>query len=388
MMFDKRSTINLSFIIVVLAVLISGGMFIIPFLGLYIVFGFLVIFQMFISNPILNNSKWNIIFYLIIILIHSIILLHPGESFTHILDKMYIFIISFVFFIGMNNKQEYKDFLYKVLGLVVYNIIASFVLYVVYKGVFQTTEYYNSFIYVFNYVTYDSVIFPRFMGPFFEPGVTQIYLNIYLYLILFEYKKSLLYILLTILSIILTQSTTGYVITGVIILYYLLTDKGLLSSVGLKVAIIVAIIAIYPTINTNMNDKLTSSGNKYGSYESRSVDLQLGLKVLYNNPILGIGFNYDNYYKEAGDFIDNIDTSVISFSNSEFKRGNSNSIIRLFYSLGLILSIPIIYGLYNQSIFKEKKLFFLIMILSLSSESLLFSPFFLYISYSGISKIE
>ncbi|MNT76351.1 hypothetical protein D3C72_2153410 [compost metagenome] len=70
------------------------------------------------------------------------------------------------------------------------------------------------------------------------------------------------------------------------------------------------------------------------------------------------------------------------------ERGNSNSLLMLFYSMGIFAGLFWLYLLYKQDVFFESpKLFFVILLLGFFSEPLVFMPFFMYFTITGFQRI-
>ena len=136
----------------------------------------------------------------------------------------------------------------------------------------------------------------RLCGFFWEPGIYQIYLNIFLILQLNKYKEKL-WIFATILSIILTVSTTGYIILSIILLYELFKKLHTTKNIFIVIAVmIVAAVGFgygYKIVTGNISDKV--SGENQGSFFARQADVIAGLTIAYENPLIGIGANTERF---------------------------------------------------------------------------------------------
>ena len=129
----------------------------------------------------------------------------------------------------------------------------------------------------------------------------------------------------------------------------------------------------------NINDKLF--GESRGSAWARQYDLMTGINIIAANPVLGIGFSYERYIDEArqlGYADTELDDRIID------GRGNTNGIIFLIYSLGIPLALPFLVGMFRQGFFPNRLLVGMLLFLSLMSESIVFTPFFLMIIFSGL----
>ena len=97
-----------------------------------------------------------------------------------------------------------------------------------------------------------------------------------------------------------------------------------------------------------------------------------------DNP-LGIGFSHVKYQEIARDNIYNIDSLV------KTDRASTNGILILFVSTGVFFGFVFLTMLLFKNILQKNKfLLFLIIILSLISEPLFFSPFFIIFALSSL----
>jgi O-Antigen ligase len=243
---------------------------------------------------------------------------------------------------------------------------------------------YQSFLVLFNYhVTLeDAAGLVRPDGLFYEPGVFQIYLNLYLYLVLFvfrEWRRAPM----AVLAVLATQSTTGILIAILQLAYAALHVTRRLSLRRKLPALIAAGLVAIPIglfAARNVASKLT--GDFQGSSMARQYDLLTGLSVIAENPLLGIGFDH-NSYKEIAGRLGYQDTELDEHLTAD--RGNTNGVIFLCYSIGIPLAFPFLWGIFNQQFFTHRLLVGIILLLSFMSESMIFTPFFLLIIFSGLS---
>ena len=99
------------------------------------------------------------------------------------------------------------------------------------------------------------------------------------------------------------------------------------------------------------------------------------------NPLLGIGFDYDQY-RHAASRLGYADTPLPGRMTEE--RTNSNGVVFLLYSVGIPLSVPFLIGMFRQRLFPHRVLMGIVLFLGLMGESIIFTPFFLMIIYSGL----
>lgn len=239
-----------------------------------------------------------------------------------------------------------------------------------------------TFIGLFNYHTISGVTHIRPNGFFFEPGVFHIYINIYLLLALlvFKQKKPAF---LAVVAVFFVQSTTGLIVLILILGYYFLQHYVTKGSFGNRIVKYLLSIFLLMTLLgagwNNIEDKLY--GESRGSFIARQYDTLTGVNIVISNPIFGIGFNYDSYYKAA---------RTLGYQDTEMteegvkKRNNSNGIVMMFYNIGIPVGLLFLFGLYRQQLIDSPLLFCCIIFISLLTEALIFTPFFLIIIFSGL----
>lgn len=217
-------------------------------------------------------------------------------------------------------------------------------------------------------------------GFFFEPGVFQIYLNLYLYLELFYFRRPAC-IALAVLAVLCTQSTTGMVICVMLLATFLLDYLDRHGPQHRRSALLLALLLAPPLLYLgyeNITDKLF--GVAQGSSWARQYDLFTGVSIFLENPLLGIGFDVDRYLAESARL--GYDGTLLTLDQLE-DRPTSNGIIQLLYVFGAPLAIPFFYALFRQKLFPHRKLIGCWLLLSLFGEALLFTPFFLFVVFSA-----
>ncbi len=221
-----------------------------------------------------------------------------------------------------------------------------------------------------------AVPIPRNCGIFWEPGVLAVYMNLLLLMYLFQIcniKRALL----SSFAILTTFSTTGILLSAILWFYFI--KKSLIITRKKKVVIsLCMIIPLFILGYFSLSSKVNQS-EVVSSYGLRTLDLYTGVMVTKDHLWLGVGLDknllLDNIYMnlpfEFGQF------------ESMLDRGNSNSIAQLFMMFGLPVSFLVLYLMYYQEIVYNKKLAFFVIFVSLCTEPLLYSPFFLSILYLG-----
>ncbi len=240
---------------------------------------------------------------------------------------------------------------------------------------------------VFNYhiIVEDLTSVIRPDGFFFEPGVYQIYLNLYLYLALFRFRQAS-HAILALISVLLTQSTTGLAI-AVLLLGAALINQLANGPRRRKLIALVITAFLAPVILNlgydNLNDKLFGVGQ--GSSWAREYDLFTGLNIIAENPWLGIGFDVNRYLEASGRW--GFDNTLLTATQLA-ERPTSNGLVQLFYSMGVPLGLVFLIGLVRQKLFKHRSLIAAWLCLSMFGEALLFTPFFLLFIFGGFISIR
>jgi hypothetical protein len=216
----------------------------------------------------------------------------------------------------------------------------------------------------------------RSQSMFWEPGVYQLYLNIALHYFLF-YTKQRFWVVMSLVGLVLTLSTTGIVIASIQLIYSIFWKNLLTRRKIIYLILFMPLIASYYNLSTVViEDKLTGASS--GSFLARSFDFQNGLAVAVENPF-GIGFDPYTYQDIAAINPFNIETPL------DTNRGQTNGILILIISTGWFWGLIFLYFTYRQRIFPQHKiLFFIVLIFSLFSEPLFFSPFILLFTVSGM----
>lgn len=373
-------------IILFLAILISGGNMIIPRLPTILVI-FLLYFIYVRGRFSIHKQLISLVICLCLVAIMATV--NPfGIDIASFSIRFANFLVAFIV-LDLYLKSSFSLFksdLYALMKYFPYQAILT-----VFLGTFCSFLFievhsdagsFYTFFGVLNYHVISGVTSVRPNGFFFEPGVFHIYLNTYLLLSLFVFKNKK-HTLVATLSVIFTQSTTGLIVLFMIFGVYLFQNyitKGNLLNRTLKFFVSIVLLSMLLLMGwSNVEDKIF--GESRGSLIARQYDTLTGLNVVVANPIYGIGFDYDNYYIAA---------KKLGYQDTEMtaegikKRNNSNGIVMMFYNIGIPLSCVFIFGLFRQQLIDNKLLFGGIIFVSLLTEAIIFTPFFLIIIFSGL----
>ncbi|MEE2953724.1 MAG: O-antigen ligase family protein [Bacteroidota bacterium] len=313
----------------------------------------------------------------------------------------YIMVISvsilFLFyFLNNRNYDRLLNRLYVVLKYIMIHAFLNFIAFFFIKNNLNTIisthhecqTYHNIFFYgsilkEYKLVNIFGLEFCRNQGIFWEPGVLQVFLNIFFFIEAFILKQNRKLLILTAFVILTTYSTTGIallLIQTVIFIFREFKRNQLIFSILLLIS-----IPIYTIFNINMQEKL--SGNKKASYMKRVYDFVQPLYIASEHPLTGVGLDIEKFQEIRQEYYfspENIQQIGIDYKYDEKNQKNTNSISFLFAAMGFPTALLLLYMFIKQRIFKEDKwLFLLIMLISAISEPLFLRPFFFIFVVSG-----
>lgn len=202
--------------------------------------------------------------------------------------------------------------------------------------------YANLFITVIPLWDTDSNLF-RLYGPFNEPGMYQIYLNLALLFHIhlngrLQLKKAIVYIL----AVLLTLSTAGYICLAFVLLGYMFSlnrrvNKYKNYAIALLIIIAFGVIFTQTSLLTSEGDVFRKFSAESVSAVSREASVIVNLEAFMINPIAGVGFS------DIQDVFESICQSKYGFSQGI---SNTNSILFPFATLGLFFGLFWCYGIY------------------------------------------
>jgi len=376
--------------ILFISILVSGSLYPIVFGGvLPTLFILVTVFVLFVlkfkySNNVLKVFGLNLFVIVSVLLIHFFLngANNDENEFFKFIFRV-ITALSVLFAYSSFKRDVLKDFIWVMNILLlhsIFNFLFGFILPANLELVNTEQIDVLTFKYIFFYFSESSssgFSFLRNQGIFWEPGVLSVFLIILLFVYLFV-RPNITMGLVVFAIIFTTLSTTGLVLSFLmfIVKYY----KNIRKSFAALFIGVITIGVLLPLVIENVNDKVSGKGE--ASFFWRSYDLLISFQVVSENPIKGIGFGGEVYKK--------IQEQNKIFIQSDILegRGNTNSIVYTFIAFGIPIGCYVFYLLYNQTIFKgsSKFLFFFILVISLSTEPLIFSVFFLIILFSSYFK--
>jgi hypothetical protein len=372
-----------------IGILLSGGMLILPRIPLlFLLFLFSMLATGFRGVPIFATRK----IWILLGVIFLITLVRPGEIDFESLIIRYANFIGGIFLLSIYLRSGYSELskdLFFLFPWMSFQAILTFLLANIFPFAFTEIKIpndssFHTIFYIFNYhiIIEDFSGFIRPNGFFWEPGVFQIYMNLYLYLALFVFR-SRKHVLLAILAVACIYSTTGLLIASILLGAASIKNLSV-SNRKSKLLVILATSFIAPIILTvtaqNLEEKFF--GESQGSSLIRQYDMIAGLNVISNYPILGIGFDHLRYQEVVSNYFFVADVLGL---NSVPERATSNGIIYLAYTIGLPLALIFIVGIFRQKIFKDQFLIGIVLFLSMFGEALIYTPFFIMFVFSFLA---
>tara|TARA_B100000767_G_scaffold143196_1_gene135219 strand:- start:587 stop:1849 length:1263 start_codon:yes stop_codon:yes gene_type:complete len=302
-----------------------------------------------------------------------------------------------------NNRTNYQLIrsLYIVLRLIVFHSFFSFIAYLFLKDdlIIITSEYHEckTFMNIFFYSidgaksSIFGLEFCRNQGLFWEPGILQIFLNMFFFLEAFIIKKRKSLLILTALVILTTYSTTGLLLLLIQFTVYLFNEFKL--NKWIRPFVLLLAIPVYTIFSVNIDEKIYGEGES--SFQKRYFDLVQPFFIALENPLTGIGLDLFEFQKIRQEFyippssVQSIDSLTGIDSKVQVSdRGSTNSIMFLLAGAGFPSAILLMVMFFKQQIIAEKKwLWMLIMIVSVMSEPLLLRPFFFLFIVSGFNQM-
>jgi hypothetical protein len=331
-----------------------------------------------IKNKSINSWRHICIFVPlsgIFILINYLLYPYSSNSLVHR-------IVWFILFLGViehciAKNISISEIFYNVIVVIVAMSSLFYIVICIFRVNLPYTIFYNNSPLYYNYynifylrislihLSLGSVNFYEYCSFFWEHGIYAIYINFALLYYVTQEKNNRKVFILLVINLLLTFSTTQYIVFAIIcLLYYYrneLLDKKSKIIMLFPIILILGLAAGSVTYNKVINTNVIR-----GSYYERIRDIYDGLRVFVNHPIFGTGFM----------------NSQMFMSIQNLGRGNTNSIITIMYTMGIIgvlfFFYPFVCSIVKGKAHKSEQIAYSIFILlSLASEPLYTTPFIL-----------
>lgn len=381
---DRRRMIRL--FLLLLSILISGGLMIFPQGPILL----LIIFLCFYLNGMnLPPRRFMWPLFVLLAMLVLVTLVRPGEfSILSLVSRFGNYFAAVLLLqVYMNTSdgtlaRDLQTLLFPMAIQALATVVLAHTIGILFLPISIGEQNYLTFLGLFNYhITIEGLSgLIRPDGFFYEPGVFQIYLNLFLYLTLFVFRnpKQALVAALAVLS---TQSTTGILISMILLAAGFMqhVTKG---SLRRKVVVVLMGLLLAPPLANlaygNIRDKLF--GAAQGSSWSREYDLYTGLRIAAENPWMGIGFETKRYLEASGRL--GFEDTLLD-PTKLLDRTSSNGLVQLLYSLGIPLALPFLYGILKQKLFRHRFLIATWLVFSMLGEALVVTPFIMLIIFSA-----
>lgn len=388
-MINTNTLVN--FLLVFILVLLSGSILFVGYIIPVFLVGFIIAFFSVINKKInLTDFKlFTVSFILFVFILLVNFVFSSSNSFGNYFTVMSLGLYALMVKLSLDvRKQNFVPILYTILKYFVLHSLVGFI--VTQFCSFNVVEFGSSGYEVntFNYLFYYNsqfliagITFFRNQGFFWEPGVLSVFANIFLFLTLFKFKNRRNVVLATI-CILTTFSTTGLLLMFLQLIYSLRIIK---TAFFEKVIVIIIAFSIFLIGIGSLEEKMEEENNtNITSYSLRLYDLYSGLIISVNNPYFGVGINNEAFLKERNKYKPN----NFNFTNSDIgDRATSNDFVKIFFSQGFIVGLYILFLFFYQSIIdNDRSFFFIVLMLNLSTEPLLYTPFFMFILLTSLQK--
>lgn len=238
---------------------------------------------------------------------------------------------------------------------------------------------------------------PRISGLAWEPGCLQLIINLFICLEIYD-KAGIKKLILPSIVLILTGSTTGYIIWAINILLYILLSSVSRIAALVPVAIVAAAIVV-PVMVTNITNKLFI-GEDYisGSGAVRMRDLFTGIEEVKQYPLFGIDVSdlaNSKQYQQLEDaglsHFNIVDNWHVAYDYAAGGYCNGFFAMHMFWG---VLGLLFLYSFFKCRLWKQwsygRYWYFLPIIISLTlvSEPISNSSFFLFLCFYNLLTKE
>ena len=354
-----------------------------------------------LKRQLLNASIFTTASVLLLFLVNYFFAVNE-QSIDKYLYYLTVIMSSVLFYVHFKNNRSNQIFLLRlnfILKLIFFHSLLNFIAYFfVSEQLFDiSSEYYSckTYNYIFYYASDEinlsvmnlfGIEFCRNQGLFWEPGVLQVFLNLFFFLEAFIYKRNR-WLLLIGFVILGTYSTTGIIIL-IGQLVYLFIQRFNENKLFLPI-IFLSFVPIYLVFSINIEEKF--KGNRIFSFQKRLFDFTQPIFIAAANPLTGVGLDLDQFQKLRYEFyIDDKslelinETLGVSLKAAGTSAGSANSLTFLLAAMGFPTAILFVFMFLRQKIINNHKLlFFFIVFASVMSEPLFLRPFFFIYIISG-----
>lgn len=307
-------------------------------------------------------------------------------------------VLSAFFFIRKSYLSEkgesITDSLLFITRILTFHAFIGFIFYAFFPSLFYYVEgeaySYQTFVRIL-YVSFGNTPWAsgaRSTGLCWEPGLMQLIINLYFFLLILKNKVKLHDFFFIVINIIFTYSTTGLLVLLVVSGYYFISKRKV-SWLYIALALIFAAIII-PITFQNIEDKI--EGKNYTSGQVRQRDLLIGFFLIKEKPLLGHGY-FDMNYLIENNTVEEIDLEIMNeifvAENDVLAGGYTNGLIDLAMKFGIPIAIFLLFLFYRNKIVtstRERIFLFLLFLLTFIGEPITNTPLFHTFIFSALLK--
>ena len=303
-----------------------------------------------------RKSNWKHLFFWLLLFIIFIFIntINSPETSLNLIYRLCIYIMIYLLLLYTISKNI--DFDVFICRVIVFFAITSLIIYALVH--FGGVQLPYSYFYLENgglrYISYFGIYFEqgyantqfglnlhRMTGPFWEPGVYQIFLNYTLYRFLFKEKGNRIIVGILLIDLFLTMSAAGWLCTICMLVLIILKTQKLSKRNKIIILIPMTIVLLFASYSV-LSVKIAETYYNRSSAFIRINDFLLALKLFTENPIWGIGFGNTKPFE------------LRNFFNDTNMLGSSNGLMTICYTTGIIGIIFVLYP-FIMRLIKMKK---------------------------------
>ncbi len=335
------------------------------------------------------NLKYvlNTFILIFILLLQMVITENHSILYINLIFHIVVLTIATMVFYKISIIEYIKPVLY---FIILHSLLNYFLLFIPINKIYLM-EGFSTIAYLFYYGDSSISIIYRNQGLFWEPGILQLFINLYIFILLFvEERLQRFKFLVSSIALILTYSSTGYII------YFLLILKKYMVFKIKYIPLVIIPILMLCTLVPNLINKFVGEYSLSGAI--RTLDFYVSLQIFVDNIFVGAGLkaNYPEYYTQYwyrySDYIINLFNMPFDyyFKLAEDGITSTNSLVIFLASFGIFGFIFFIIILYKVTfIFTTRYnfLFMLIFLLTFFSEPIILLNFFLFLYLLAYNQI-
>lgn len=230
----------------------------------------------------------------------------------------------------------------------------------------------------------------RANGVAWEPGNFAAYVNIFVFINLFV-RKNTRSVIIGVIALVLAFSSIGFIVLFMQIIIASVMNLRHIWRKNTMLKLLLIPIIFFGLINltfNNLNEKIY--GERSGSGATRFMNTYSSLITIYNNPLLGTGFDFEKYSKELNETYNESREVMREYVSSDKVStvSSTNSFLRLYVQLGIPIGLFLTISLFYQTIIPRHKFIFgVVVIVSASSAPIMLTPFYFMFVMSGSQNL-